>query len=139
MAMDLDRALAQLEGNQKLCVVLSYAEGMSHGEISDLTGLPLGTVKSHVRRGAQKLQSLLTRLDHDHRAARRRNLALVLVALIIALPLAPWMADAADTLTTALITPGSSGLWQALAPLNSVAGILLMTGLLLARLLHLAR
>lgn len=85
------------------------------------------------------VQQVLARLDHDHRAARRRNLALVLVALIIALPLAPWMADAADTLTTALITPGSSGLWQALAPLNSVAGILLMTGLLLARLLHLAR
>lgn len=65
IAVDLDRALSKLEGKQKLCVVLSYAEGMSHGEISELTGLPLGTVKSHVRRGAAKLQSLLAGYDES--------------------------------------------------------------------------
>ena len=57
--MDLDGALGGLEGNQKLCVVLSYAEGMTHGEIASTTGLPLGTVKSHVRRGAEKLKESL--------------------------------------------------------------------------------
>jgi hypothetical protein len=85
------------------------------------------------------MQQVLSELDRSHRAARRRNLLVALAASITALLLAPWMADAAETLTSALIEPGSSGFWQALAPLNSVAGIMLMTGLLLGRLLHLAR
>ena len=57
--LDLDRALAQLSREERMCVVLAYHEGMSHGEISLVTGLPLGTVKSHIRRGAQRLRSLL--------------------------------------------------------------------------------
>ena len=39
---------------------LAYSEGMSHGEISAATALPLGTVKSHVRRGSQRLRVLLS-------------------------------------------------------------------------------
>jgi len=57
--LDLDRALAKLTRAERLCVVLAYSEGMSHGEISAATALPLGTVKSHVRRGAQRLRVLL--------------------------------------------------------------------------------
>ena len=57
--LDLDRALAKLTHTERLCVVLAYSEGMSHGEISAATDLPLGTVKSHVRRGAQRLRALL--------------------------------------------------------------------------------
>ena len=57
--LDLDRALAKLAQTERLCVVLAYSEGMSHGEISAVTSLPLGTVKSHVRRGAQRLRVLL--------------------------------------------------------------------------------
>jgi RNA polymerase sigma-70 factor, ECF subfamily len=57
--LDLDRALAQLPYAERLCVVLAYSEGLSHGEISAATALPLGTVKSHVRRGAQRLRGLL--------------------------------------------------------------------------------
>lgn len=60
MAMDLDRALAALSGLERLCVVLSYHEGMSHAEIAATVDLPLGTVKSHVRRGAQRLKQLLS-------------------------------------------------------------------------------
>jgi RNA polymerase sigma-70 factor (ECF subfamily) len=60
VAMDLDRALAQLPPRERLCVVLSYNEGMSHREIADATELPLGTVKSHIRNGAQSLQQLLS-------------------------------------------------------------------------------
>ena len=59
IAMDLDRALATLPDDVRLCIVLSYHERMTHSEIEDFTGLPLGTVKSHVRRGTQKLQELL--------------------------------------------------------------------------------
>jgi RNA polymerase sigma-70 factor, ECF subfamily len=57
--IDLDRALARLPRDERLCVVLAYSEGMSHGEISAATGLPLGTVKSHIRRGTQRLRTLL--------------------------------------------------------------------------------
>lgn len=60
MSMDLDRALAMLPGTVRLCVVLSYHEGMKHREISQLTSLPLGTVKSHIRRGAKRLRALLS-------------------------------------------------------------------------------
>ncbi|HEV2284503.1 MAG TPA: sigma-70 family RNA polymerase sigma factor [Steroidobacteraceae bacterium] len=57
--LDLDRALARLPPQERLCVVLAYDEGLSHGEISAVTALPLGTVKSHVRRGAGRLRALL--------------------------------------------------------------------------------
>ncbi|HTR01478.1 MAG TPA: sigma-70 family RNA polymerase sigma factor [Candidatus Acidoferrum sp.] len=59
MALDLNRALAQLGAAVRLCVVLSYHEGMSHGAIADLTGLPLGTVKSHINRGGAQLREYL--------------------------------------------------------------------------------
>src|SRR5262245_6853667 len=57
--IDLDRALATLAPHVRLCIVLSYAEGMSHSEIADTTGLPIGTVKSHLRRGLEQLRRVL--------------------------------------------------------------------------------
>ena len=57
--LDLNSALAVLAPNVRLCVVLSYQEGMSHGEIAAATDLPLGTVKSHVARGTARLRELL--------------------------------------------------------------------------------
>lgn len=59
-AIDLDAALATLPDPVRLCVVLSYHERLSHTEISELTGLPAGTVKSHIRRGSYKLRELLS-------------------------------------------------------------------------------
>jgi RNA polymerase sigma-70 factor, ECF subfamily len=57
--LDLDRALATLNVPVRLCIVLSYNEGMSHAEIAEATGLPLGTVKSHITRGLERLQKIL--------------------------------------------------------------------------------
>ncbi len=59
LRMDLDLALAQLPGAMRLCVILAYHERMSHGEIAKYTDMPLGTVKSNVRRGSEKLKQLL--------------------------------------------------------------------------------
>lgn len=56
---DLDEALATLGPEERLCVVLAYHEGMSHGEIAAATALPLGTVKSHIRRGSERLRARL--------------------------------------------------------------------------------
>jgi RNA polymerase sigma-70 factor (ECF subfamily) len=58
--LDLDRALAQLSEDERACVVLCYACGMSHAEAAEATGMPLGTVKSHVNRGREKMRSLMT-------------------------------------------------------------------------------
>ena len=60
IAMDLDRALEALPEDVRLCIILSYHERMTHSEIEGFTGLPLGTVKSHIRRGTQKLQEMLS-------------------------------------------------------------------------------
>ena len=59
-ALDLDRALAALSQDERACVVLCYACGMSHREASHATGLALGTVKSHVARGREKLKALMS-------------------------------------------------------------------------------
>lgn len=57
--MDLDAALSTLTPDVRLCVVLAYCEGQSHPEIVALSGLPLGTVKSHITRGAARLREVL--------------------------------------------------------------------------------
>lgn len=57
--MDLEKALARLRPGERLCVVLAYGERMSHGEICSATGLPLGTVKSHISRGTARLRRYL--------------------------------------------------------------------------------
>jgi len=40
-------------------VRMAFWEGLTHAEISEQTGLPLGTVKSHVRRGLLQLHRVL--------------------------------------------------------------------------------
>ena len=72
VAMDLDRALSALSNPVRVCIVLSYHEGQTHGEIAEFTGLPLGTVKSHIRRGTQRLQELLSAYAETPRAEETR-------------------------------------------------------------------
>ena len=59
IAMDLDAALATLARDARLCIVLAYHEGMTHDEIAQLTDIPAGTVKSHIRRGTLRLREQL--------------------------------------------------------------------------------
>lgn len=66
--MDLDEALKGLSKVERLCVTLCHGAGMSHPEISDALNLPLGTVKSHVRRGLDKLRLRLVPEAHGHRS-----------------------------------------------------------------------
>lgn len=61
--VDLDRALAELGEEERACVVMCFAGGLSHSEAADATGLPLGTVKSHVNRGRAKLKAWFERKE----------------------------------------------------------------------------
>ncbi len=65
VAIDLEQALSQLQETTRTCLVLSYVAGMSHGEIATTTKLPLGTVKSTIRRGTLELRALLTPYDKE--------------------------------------------------------------------------
>lgn len=54
-----ERALAALRPEQRRVLLMSVYQGMSHGEIVSATGIPLGTVKSHIRRGLAEVRSAL--------------------------------------------------------------------------------
>jgi RNA polymerase sigma factor (sigma-70 family) len=56
---DLTLALRQLSADEQLALHLNYQQGLSHGEIAALIDWPLGTVKTHVARGKEKLRQLL--------------------------------------------------------------------------------
>lgn len=57
--MALEAAMAALPDDQRAAVALCLAEGWSHGEAAQALGLPLGTIKSHVARGRDKLLAVL--------------------------------------------------------------------------------
>ena len=57
--IDLDAALNTLSSAERLCVSLCYGGGLSHAEAADALNTPLGTVKSHVKRGLDKLRERL--------------------------------------------------------------------------------
>ncbi len=57
--LDLERAMARLAPMETAALTLCYALGHSHGEAAEILQLPLGTVKSHVLRGREKLKALL--------------------------------------------------------------------------------
>jgi RNA polymerase sigma-70 factor, ECF subfamily len=52
-------ALASLSAERRQLVGLAFLQGLSHVEISARTGLPLGTVKSHLRRALLQLRAQL--------------------------------------------------------------------------------
>ncbi|MCA1924883.1 MAG: sigma-70 family RNA polymerase sigma factor [Thiobacillus sp.] len=58
-ASALGRALAQLTPIQRQMVGLAFYRDLSHQEISNETGLPLGTVKSHLKRAQDTLRIAL--------------------------------------------------------------------------------
>jgi RNA polymerase sigma factor (sigma-70 family) len=57
--IDLDDALKSLPRAERLCVSLCYGAGLSHAEAADALNAPLGTVKSHVKRGLDRLRRRL--------------------------------------------------------------------------------
>jgi len=58
-ANEIAKALAGLRPEQRQVLQLSIVQGLSHQEISDATGIPLGTVKTHARRGILQARQIL--------------------------------------------------------------------------------
>lgn len=57
--IDIYRALATLKENERTCITLFYIEDLEIDKIAGITGLPAGTVKSHLSRAKGKLSTYL--------------------------------------------------------------------------------
>jgi RNA polymerase sigma-70 factor (ECF subfamily) len=57
--LDLERAMVQLSPPERAALTLCYAMEFSNTEAADILEMPVGTVKSHVLRGREKLKMLL--------------------------------------------------------------------------------
>ena len=53
------RAVAQLEAGQQQVLMMGVVQGMTHSEIATVTGKPLGTVKTQLRRGLIRVRELI--------------------------------------------------------------------------------
>ena len=65
--IDLDEALKTLSRGERLCVSLCYGADWSHAEAAEALNIPIGTVKSHVKRGLDKLRAKLARPEEGAR------------------------------------------------------------------------
>jgi len=72
-AIDLDEAMKGLSAAERVCVTMCFGAGLSHAEAAEALNLPLGTVKSHVKRGLEKLRARLAPGDDASLAGRRGN------------------------------------------------------------------
>jgi RNA polymerase sigma-70 factor (ECF subfamily) len=57
---ELAALLAGLPEHFRIAVVLRHVEGMSYGEMANILGQPVGTIKAHVHRGTLRLREALT-------------------------------------------------------------------------------
>ncbi|CAE7404973.1 unnamed protein product [Symbiodinium microadriaticum] len=154
LRIDLDRALALLKPDVRLCIVLNYHEGMSHGEIATMTGLAEGTIKSHIRRGAEILRQQLDlarlfadapqdvatkdfadfadrldrRIDRSLRQRRFRQIALGVFFTALIWGLGIVFDNPASFVTDGLMVPlfdlPDDRLTAVLGPANSVGGLI---------------
>jgi RNA polymerase sigma-70 factor (ECF subfamily) len=59
LSADIATALGELAPDERRAVEGVYAEGRTYQEVSDLTGIPLGTLKRRLRDGLRKLRQRL--------------------------------------------------------------------------------
>lgn len=62
-ASDLERGLSQLRPEQRAVLVLTHGHAFTHEEVAVMLGMPLGTVKTHARRGLEALRDWMSRAD----------------------------------------------------------------------------
>ena len=59
LARALDEALAELRPDHREILLLRFGQGLSYGELADVLGLPLGTIKTHLHRARKRLALIL--------------------------------------------------------------------------------
>ena len=59
VALDLESAMRRISAAERAALTLCYALGHSNEEAAAILEMPLGTVKSHILRGREKLRALL--------------------------------------------------------------------------------
>jgi RNA polymerase sigma-70 factor (ECF subfamily) len=62
-AKALARCLARLEGLHRQAIALAFYHDLSHSEVAEQMKLPIGTVKSWIRRGLERLRLCLAKLE----------------------------------------------------------------------------
>ena len=62
-AKALAQCFSRLEGLHRQAIALAFYHDLSHSEVAEQMKLPLGTVKTWVRRGLERLRTCLTRLE----------------------------------------------------------------------------
>jgi RNA polymerase sigma factor (sigma-70 family) len=62
-AKALAQCFSRLEGLHRQAIALAFYHDLSHSEVAERMMLPLGTVKTWVRRGLERLRTCLTRLE----------------------------------------------------------------------------
>jgi RNA polymerase sigma-70 factor, ECF subfamily len=67
--IELDRALARLPSEQREVVLLVGLEGMAYESVAHILGVPVGTVRSRLSRGRERLRELMGR-DRETQPAR---------------------------------------------------------------------
>src|SRR5260370_1370396 len=65
-ASEVREALVSLPATQRLALTLHYFEDLRYEDIAEVMGLPLNTVKSHIRRGKERLALVLSNPAGEH-------------------------------------------------------------------------
>lgn len=70
LARSLERAISSLRPEYRQAVLMFYAHGASYHDICEVTGLPLGTVKTNLHRARKELAQAMTSLGWGPETAR---------------------------------------------------------------------
>lgn len=62
-AAALATCFQRLEGMQRQAIAMAFYHDLSHGEVAEQLKLPIGTVKTWIRRGLQRLKLCLSKLE----------------------------------------------------------------------------